>query len=132
MFELKLAYCGIRVSDLKRSLEFYVRVMGLKQTGRGKMKHGGIYVMLQDEKTKQKLELNWYPRENRFYTEFVLGEGIDHLGFIVDDVRKTYAELISKGAVPAVAPWQEIKGDDKSWIGFVKDPDGIWIELINH
>lgn len=132
MLELKLAYCGIRVSDLERSLEFYVRVMGLKQIGRGKMNHGGIYIMLQDEKTKQKLELNWYPRESKFHTEYVLGEGIDHLGFIVDDVRKTYAKQISKGAIPAVAPWQEIKGDDKSWIGFVKDPDGIWIELINH
>jgi lactoylglutathione lyase len=132
LLELQLAYCGIRVSDLERSLEFYVCVMGLKQIGRGKMNHGGIYVMLQDEKTKQKLELNWYPRENKFHTEYVLGEGIDHLGFIVDDVRKTYAELISKGAIPAVVPWQETKGDDKSWIGFVKDPDGIWIELINH
>jgi catechol 2,3-dioxygenase-like lactoylglutathione lyase family enzyme len=85
---LKLAYCGIRVTDLKRSLDFYVRVMGLKQIGRGTMKHEGVYVMLQDEKAKQKLELNWYPRGSKFYTEYVLGEGIDHLGFVVDDVRR--------------------------------------------
>jgi len=129
---LRLTYCGIRVSDLERSMEFYVHVMGLKQNGKGKMKHGGIYVTLQDEKTEQKLELNWYPRESKFYTEYVVGEGIDHLGFIVHDVRKAYSELISKGAIPAASPWQEVRGDDKSWIGFVKDPDGIWIELINH
>ena len=129
---MNLAYCGIRVSDLARSLDFYVRVMGLKRVGGGKMNHGGVYVMLQDERTKQKLELNWYPSGSKFYTKYVPGEGIDHLGFIVEDVRKKYAELISNGATPAVTPWQEVKEDDESWIGFVEDPDGIWIELINH
>ena len=95
------------------------------------MRHGGTYVLLQDQTTKQSLELNSYPKESKFYEEYVLGEGIDHLGFIVDDVRKAYAEMISKGAMPAAPPWKEVEVDDKSWIGFVKDPDGIWIELIN-
>lgn len=130
--KLRFTYCAVRVRDLKLSLKFYGGVMGLKQIGRGKMKHGGIYVLLEDEKTKQKLELNWYPKKSKFYTEYVVGEGIDHLGFIVEDVRKMHAKMISKGAVPAAAPWQEVSGDQRSWIGFVKDPNGIWIELISH
>ena len=106
--------------------------MGLKEVGRGRMNHGGVYVLLQDETTNQRVELNWYPKGSKFFAEYELGEGIDHLGFIVDDVRKTYSELISKGAEPASPPWKEVDNDDQSWIGFVKDPNGIWIELINH
>lgn len=73
------------------------------------MRHGGTYVLLQDQTTKQSLELNSYPKESKFYEEYVLGEGIDHLGFIVDDVRKAYAEMISKGAMPAAPPWKEVE-----------------------
>jgi lactoylglutathione lyase len=123
---------GIRVTDLDRSLKFYYEVLGLKEVGRGRMNHGGVYVLLQDDTTKQKLELNWYPKGSKFYAEYELGEGIDHLGFIVEDVRKAYSEMVSKGAEPASSPWKEVENDDQSWIGFVKDPNGIWIELINH
>jgi lactoylglutathione lyase len=129
---LKLTYVGIRVSDIESSLKFYVDLFGLRVIGRGKMKHGGVYVLLEDKTTKEKVELNWYPEQSPFYQEYSVGEGIDHLGFVVDDVNKAYEELISKGATPAAKPWREIEGDDQSWIGFVKDPDGIWIELINH
>jgi lactoylglutathione lyase len=128
---LNLAYSGIRVRDLNRSLKFYTSVLGLEEIGRGRMKHGGVYVLLHDEKTKQKLELNWYPNRSKFYRKYVVGESLDHLGFVVDDVRKMYAEMISKGATSAAPPWKEVEDDDRSWIGFVKDPDGIWIELVN-
>lgn len=34
---MKFIYTGIRVRDLKRSLEFYTKTMGMKETSRGKM-----------------------------------------------------------------------------------------------
>jgi len=59
------------------------------------------------------LELNRYPERNgsRFFSEYKQGEELDHLAFIVKDVRKAYKELISKGAEPAVAP-KESKGTE--------------------
>ncbi len=54
-------YTGIRVRDLKRSLDFYAKVIGLKVVGRGTMLHGGKYVHLRGKGSKQMLELNWYP-----------------------------------------------------------------------
>jgi lactoylglutathione lyase len=128
--ETRLAYCGIRVTDLERSLRFYSEILGLRVLGRGRMKHGGKYVLLEDPKTKQRLELNWYPEGTEFYSKYNVGEGIDHLGFVVDDVNGTYKKLLSLGASPAAKPWKEIENDETSWVGFVKDPDGIWVELI--
>jgi catechol 2,3-dioxygenase-like lactoylglutathione lyase family enzyme len=37
---MKLVYTGIRVRDLKRSVEFYTKTMGMKEIRRGKMREG--------------------------------------------------------------------------------------------
>ena len=50
---------------------------------------------------------------------------MDHLAFVVKDARKAYKHLISKGATSDVSP-KESEGTEV----YVKDPDGIWIELL--
>jgi len=61
-----LSYFGIRVTNLDRSLKFYTELFGLKEVARGDNRKlgGGIYVLLRDEKSGQKLELNSYPVKN--------------------------------------------------------------------
>jgi len=125
---MKLVYTGIRVTNLRRSMRFYTKVLGLKVSHRGYMHHGGQFVNLADKETGQHLELNWYPKRSRFYTAYRSGEELDHVGFQVADARESFSELISKGATPAVKPFY----DGGWWVGFVRDPDGIWIELISH
>ena len=44
----------------------------------------------------------------------------------MDDAEKAYRELIRKGAKPAVPP-EKAEGTEV----YVKDPDGIWIELLS-
>ncbi len=118
-------YTGIRVRDLERSLAFYTGTLGMKVIGRGTMPHGGRYVHLRTPRSPQRLELNWYPKGTRFYTPYRRGEELDHLAFVVDDVRQAYRELVRKGASPAVDPAHS-KGTEV----YVRDPDGIWIELL--
>src|SRR5712691_864990 len=72
-------YTGIRVRDLKRSLDFYAKVIGLKVVGRGTMPHGGKYVHLRGRGSKQMLELNWCPEGSKFYSEYAGGDELDHL-----------------------------------------------------
>jgi 4-hydroxyphenylpyruvate dioxygenase-like putative hemolysin len=38
------------------------------------------------------LELNYYPKESPYYTEYVVGEGLDHLAFNVDDLTEALEE----------------------------------------
>lgn len=124
--KFRLYYTGIRVRDLERSLTFYRDSLGMKIIGRGTMPHGGRYVHLQGRGSPQRLELNWYPEGSRFFTRYRRGEELDHLAFVVDDVRKAYNELIRSGAKPAVSPAAS-KGTEV----YVQDPDGIWIELLS-
>ncbi len=118
-------YTGIRVRNLKKSLDFYAKAFGMKVVNEGTMGHGGKYVQLVGHGSRQKLELNWYPPGSRFHTPYRKGEEMDHLAFVVDDARKAYRELLRKGARPAVPP-ERSAGTEI----YVKDPDGIWIELL--
>jgi lactoylglutathione lyase len=122
---MRFVYFGIRVRNMNRSLRFYTRVLGMKVIHRGTMLHGGIFVHLRQPGSAQRLELNYYPSKNRFYEKYRPGTEMEHLGFWVDDVDRTYAQLMRKGARRAVAPFSN--GGER--LAYVKDPDGIWIEF---
>jgi lactoylglutathione lyase len=121
-----LRYFGIRVTKLERSLKFYTELLGLRVMRQGRMRHGGKWVLLEDPRSHQRLELNWYPSDSPYATPYEPGEGLDHIGFKVQDAASTVRKLLAKGAVPALVP------KDKNGIGglyYLKDPDGNWIEF---
>jgi lactoylglutathione lyase len=120
-------YTGIRVKDLEKSIKFYREALGFRTVLKGKMKvHEGTYVQMRTPTGKQILELNYYPKTSKFYEEYVNGSELDHLGLYVRDVREQYERLIKLGCEPAVEPFNQ-----GSWVlAFVKDPNGIWLELI--
>jgi lactoylglutathione lyase len=122
---MRLVYFGIRVRNLKRSLRFYTKALGMNVIHRGRMLHGGVFVHLKKRGSTQRLELNYYPPTNRFYENYRSGTEMDHIGFWVNDVDRTYAQLISRGARKAVAPFS----NNGERLAYVKDPDGIWIEF---
>lgn len=122
--KFRFYYSGIRVRDLARSLKFY-KALGMKVVNRGTMPHGGKFVQLRGPGSKQMLELNWYPKGSKFYVDYVAGDELDHLAFVVKDVKKGYAEILKKGASVAVSP-----ANSKGTEVYVRDPDGIWLELL--
>ncbi len=123
---MKFVYTGIRVRDLERSVKFYTDTMEMKENNRGKMMDGGIYVELKSKDSEQTLELNYYPSGKKYWEEYTEGSELDHLAFRCDDVRDSYKKLLGGGAVSAIEPWDE----GNSTLAFVRDPDGVWIELI--
>lgn len=121
-----LQYVGIRVTDLARSVRFYTDGLGLREEKRGQMSHGGTFVALVDPDTGYELELNFYPSDSPYNTPFTPGEGLDHIGCEVEDVRATIHRLIELGGRIAIEPWVE---QGRYLIGFVTDPDGNWVEV---
>jgi lactoylglutathione lyase len=123
---MKFKYTGIRVRDLKRSVEFYTKTMGMKQVLKGTMHAGGVFVQLRNKDSEQTLELNFYPPGKKYCEDYVEGSELDHLAFWCKDVRAEYKKTLEGGATSAVQPWDE----SGYTLAFVRDPDGIWIELI--
>ena len=120
-------YTGIRVKNLEESIKFYKEALGFHVVMRGKMVvHEGTYVHMRTPTGKQILELNYYPETSKFYEEYVCGSELDHIGLYVSDVRAQYKRLIKLGCESAVEPFSQ-----GSWVlAFVRDPNGIWLELI--
>lgn len=121
-----LDYTGIRVTRLAPAVRFCTRGLGLEEVRRGRMAHGGVWVLLRDPISHQQLELNWYPRGNRYATPFSAGEGLDHLGFRVNDLARAGRRLRAAGARLV----DEIRYRGRVEIAYYEGPDALWIELI--
>jgi len=100
--------------------------MGMKVHLKGEMWHGGLWVELKRHNSSQRLELKYYPPGHKYHERFKTGSEMDHLAFWVKDVDRRYRELLRKGAKKGISPFQQ----GKYRFAFVKDPDGVWIELI--
>jgi len=90
------------------------------------MRHGGLWVLLEDARTGQRLELNWYPPDSPFNVKFVPGEGLDHIGFTSAHAAEVARRLVALGGRYALRPTDPngIRGNY-----YVEDPDGNWVEI---
>ena len=121
----EFATVGIRVKDLKKSVDFYVNLLGMKIVGRGKLDQTkGEWVELASKKNGFTLELNYYEKDSPYYAEYMLGEALDHLTFKVESLDEALKKAASAGH-PVV---DEHRQGNFRW-AFVKDPNGIWVQF---
>lgn len=121
--KIEYLYAGIRVRNLAKSLRFYAR-LGFRVHRRGRMEHGGEWVHLKFPGAAQRVELNYYPKGNRYYEPFRRGTEFDHFGFRVSDVS-AWTRRLRALKMPIVARIQETHEN----IVYTRDPDGNWIEF---
>ncbi len=55
--------------------------------------------------------------------------GLRHLTFTVENVDEAFAELTAAGVEPVEAPRDAINREMLARVAFVRDPDGIIVEL---
>ncbi len=120
---MKFTYTGIEVRDMDRAIRFYTEGLGMELLDRHEIPATkGEVAGLKSKGSEQLLELNWYPRRR-----YRAGSELDHLAFDVEDsdVDKEIERLEKLGGRRARAT--DVR--PKYIVGFVEDPDGVWIEL---
>ncbi|HTU53935.1 MAG TPA: lactoylglutathione lyase [Acetobacteraceae bacterium] len=124
----RLLHTMIRVKDLDASVNFYTKLLGMKELRRREVPDGKYtlsFVGYGDEADSSVIELtyNWGKDDG-----YELGTGFGHLAVGVPDVAATCANLRTAGAKITREPGPVKFGT--TVIAFVEDPDGYKIELV--
>jgi lactoylglutathione lyase len=117
----------LRVGDMKRSVDFYTRVLGMKllrTTDRPEQKYSLAFVGYDDEERAAVLELTY----NYGVERYELGSGFGHVAIGVPDVKAACERVRAAGGRVTREPGP-VKGGS-SVIAFIEDPDGYKIEFI--
>jgi lactoylglutathione lyase len=117
----------LRVGDLKRSIDFYTGVMGMKMlrtTDRPDQKYSLAFVGYGDESDNSVLELTY----NYGVDHYDMGGAFGHIAIEVEDAGAACERIRGAGG-KVTREAGPVKGGT-TVIAFVEDPDGYKIELI--
>ncbi len=118
-----LTHTALRVTDLSKSLEFYVRLLGLSEQFRLTNDKGEPWLVYIKVAERQFIEL--FPGAAGAHQPAATA-GPVHICLEVDDIQSTYAEVTDRGLVTRGEP---VLGADGSWQFWTADPDGNPIEF---
>ena len=118
----------LRVKRLEASIDFYTRLLGMKELRRREVPEGKYTLAFlgygpEESHTVLELTYNWGKDEG-----YELGTGFGHLAIGVRDVAAT-CEMLRAEGVAIVREAGPVKFGT-TIIAFIEDPDGYKIELI--
>jgi lactoylglutathione lyase len=124
---MRILHTMLRVGDLKRSIDFYSKVLGMKVLRQKDYPDGRFtlaFVGYGDEDKEAVLELthNWDT------AKYELGNGYGHVALEVDDAYMACEEVRKRGGKVTREAGPMKHGT--TVIAFVEDPDGYKIEFI--
>ncbi|CAK2738399.1 glyoxalase I [Vibrio crassostreae] len=115
----------IRVADLDKSIEFYTKVLGMKELERhdnNDYRYTLVFVGYEQGGTTIELTYNWDTNE------YEMGNAFGHLALGVEDIYAACDKIKSLGG-NVTREAGPVKGGS-THIAFITDPDGYQIELI--
>lgn len=125
--EFQYLHTMIRVNDLEESVNFYTRLLGMRELRRIDVPDGKYmlaFVGYGDEASSTVLELTY----NYGTGHYDQGTAFGHLALGVKDIKATCEKLRASGAKIVREPGPVKFG--KTVIAFIEDPNGYKIELI--
>ena len=118
---MKYLHTMVRVTDLDRSIDFYVNKLGLEELRRMDSPQGRFTLIFLaapgDSSAQVELTYNWDPEA---YGE---GRNFGHIAYEVDDIHEACQRLMDAGVTINRPP-----RDGR--MAFVRSPDNISIELL--
>ena len=118
---MRFLHSMIRVTDIEKSIEFFVGCLGLREVRRKEVPQGKftlIFLATQEGGPEIELTYNWDSDE--VYTQ---GRNFGHLAFEVDNIYEK-CELLRKKGIKILRPPRD------GYMAFIKSPDEISIELL--
>jgi lactoylglutathione lyase len=128
---MRLLHTMLRVGDLRRSIDFYTQVLGMKllrTTRRPDQNYDLAFLGYGSNPEHAEIELTY----NYGVDKYELGTAYGHIAIGVPDVAATCGALREKAAALGGAITREpgpVKGGT-TVIAFITDPDGYKVELI--
>ena len=124
---MRLLHTMLRVGDLDRSVEFYTKVLGMKELRRKDYPDGKFtlaFIGYGDESEHTAIELTY----NWGVDSYDLGSAYGHIAIEVPDVYRACEKMRAAGGkvIRDAGPMNA----GKTIIAFLEDPDGYQIELI--
>lgn len=122
---MKFLHTMLRVKDLDRALDFFVKKLGLIEIKRNDYPAGKFsLIFLATAIGEPEIELthNWETELNDI-PEYTHGRNFGHLAFEVDDIYQTCARLMESGVTIHRPPRD-------GYMAFIKSPDNQSIELL--
>ena len=120
---MQLLHTSITVKNMDESIAFYTTILGMRMRARREIKETNAEIAFVGMPgTDHEIELTWW-KDKKDYAE---GDQLDHIAFSVEDLAQTIEQMRAKKVEVAREPYS--LGTSK--IAFVKDPNGIWLELI--
>lgn len=124
-------HCGIVVSDMEKSLEFYRDILGLKIKVDALEEGEFIDAILGMQKVKVRT-VKMLADEGDALVELLFyhsrPEGSSHTAFTVENLDDEYKRLKEKGIKFINSP--QVSPNGKAKVAFCYDPDGIPVELV--
>ena len=124
---MRMLHTMLRVGDMKRSVDFYTKVLGMKllrTTDRPEQKYSLAFVGYDSEENSAVIELTY----NYGVDKYELGGAYGHIAIGLPDIKAVCEKVRAGGGKVTREPGQ-VKGGT-SVIAFVEDPDGYKIEFI--
>ena len=121
---MQLLHTSITVKNMDESIAFYTGKLGMNLIRRDEIKQNDAEIaFLGLEGTNHRIELTWW-RNKRDYSD---GDQLDHIAFGVEDLSGFVQKMKSDGVEIAKEPYSLGSG----LIAFIKDPNGIWLEILS-
>ena len=120
-----LGHVAIKVTDLDRSLDYYVNKLGLPEMMRLEKDDGSVWLVYLRITDEQYLEV--FPGAENDRAPGWNANGMNHMCLAVDDIDVVLAQIEAAGLQLLLPLKTAIDGNRQAWL---EDPDGNRIELM--
>jgi lactoylglutathione lyase len=122
---MRFSHLSITAKNMEESIKFYCDIMGFELVSRREIPENNAEIAFLTEGISNiRIELTYWKNKE----DWTSGDELDHLAFNVPNMDEAMNKFRRNGVEIAKEPYP-LRGST-SKIAFIKDPNGIWLEII--